>query len=92
MLISLLAEALAVTANNLDTTASFLVFAQEASEELSPDTQQKLNLLQFALSILDYSPTRETPTATAPQKTDCFLGKLSNSFLSRAFEDFFKSS
>jgi hypothetical protein len=51
MLISLLAEALAVTADNLDMTASFLVFAQEASEELSPETQQKLNLVQFALSM-----------------------------------------
>lgn len=51
MLISLLAEALAVTANNLDMTASFLVLAQEASEELSPETQQKLNLVQFALSM-----------------------------------------
>jgi hypothetical protein len=50
MLISLLAEALAVTADNLDMNASFLVFAQEASEEFSPETQQKLNLLQFALS------------------------------------------
>jgi hypothetical protein len=50
MLISLLAEALAVTADNLDINASFLVFAQEASEEFSPETQQKLNLLQFALS------------------------------------------
>jgi hypothetical protein len=51
MLISLLAEALAVTADNLDMNASFLVFAQEASEEFSPETQQKLNLLQFALSM-----------------------------------------
>jgi hypothetical protein len=47
MLISLLA----VTADNLDMNASFLVFAQEASEEFSPETQQKLNLLQFALSM-----------------------------------------
>jgi hypothetical protein len=52
MLISLLAEALAVTADNLDMNASFLVFAQEASEEFSPETQQKLNLLQFALSMV----------------------------------------
>lgn len=51
MLISLLAAALAVTADNLDTTTSFLVFAQEASEELSPEAQQRLNLVQFALSI-----------------------------------------
>jgi hypothetical protein len=51
MLISLLAEALAITADNLDMNASFLVFAQEASEEFSPETQQKLNLVQFALSM-----------------------------------------
>jgi hypothetical protein len=51
MLISLLAEALAITADNLDMNASFLVFAQETSEEFSPETQQKLNLVQFALSM-----------------------------------------
>lgn len=50
MLISLLAETLAVTADNLDMTASFPVFAQEMSEGLSPETQQRLNLVQFILS------------------------------------------
>ncbi len=51
MFTSLLAEALAVTADNLDMTASLLVCAQEASEELSPEAQQRLNLVQVALSM-----------------------------------------
>jgi hypothetical protein len=51
MFISLLAETLVVTADNLDMTASVPVFAQEVSEELSPETQQRLNLVQFTLSM-----------------------------------------
>jgi UDP-N-acetyl-D-mannosaminuronic acid transferase (WecB/TagA/CpsF family) len=51
MLTSLLAEALAVTADNLNMTASILNCAQEASEELSAEAQQRLNLVQVALSM-----------------------------------------
>jgi hypothetical protein len=51
MFISLLAETLVVTADNLDMTVSVPVFAQEVSEELSPETQQRLNLVQFTLSM-----------------------------------------
>jgi glucokinase len=51
MLDSLLAEALAVTVDNLSMTATILACAEEAMAELSPEAQQRLNLVHVALSM-----------------------------------------
>jgi hypothetical protein len=51
MFTTLLAEALAVTADNLNMTATLLDCAQEAAVELSPEAQQRLNLIKVALAM-----------------------------------------
>jgi tellurite resistance protein len=51
MLTSLLAEALAVTVDNLSMTATILACAAEAAADLSPEAQQRLNLVHVALSM-----------------------------------------
>jgi hypothetical protein len=51
MFTTLLAEALAVAADNLNMTATILDCAQEAAVELSPEAQQRLNLVKVALSM-----------------------------------------
>jgi hypothetical protein len=51
MFTTLLAEALAVTADNLNMTATILDCAQEAAVELSPEAQQRLNLVKVALAM-----------------------------------------
>jgi D-ribose pyranose/furanose isomerase RbsD len=51
MFTSLLAEALAVTADNLNMTATILACAEEASQELSPEARQRLSIVQMGLSM-----------------------------------------
>jgi hypothetical protein len=51
MLTSLLAEALAVAFDNLNMTATILECSQAASEELSLEAQQRLNLVNLGLSM-----------------------------------------
>jgi predicted DNA-binding transcriptional regulator YafY len=51
MLTSLLAEALAVALDNLNMTATILECTEAASEELSPEAQQRLNLVHLGLSM-----------------------------------------
>ncbi|MGB8701488.1 MAG: hypothetical protein WCD18_18900 [Thermosynechococcaceae cyanobacterium] len=51
MLTSLLAEALAVTVDNLNMTAAILTCAEEAAEELSPEAKQRLHLVQVSLAM-----------------------------------------
>jgi hypothetical protein len=51
MLTSLLAEALAVTVDNLSMSATILMCAEEAGAELSPEARQRLSLVQVALSM-----------------------------------------
>ena len=51
MFTTLLAEALAVAADNLNMTSTILDCAQEAAVELSPEAQQKLNLVKVALAM-----------------------------------------
>ena len=51
MFTSLLAEALAVTADNLSMTATILACTEEAAQELSQEARQRLNLVQMGLSM-----------------------------------------
>jgi UDP-N-acetyl-D-mannosaminuronic acid transferase (WecB/TagA/CpsF family) len=51
MFTSLLAEALAVAFDNLNMTATILECSEAAAEELSPEAQQRLNLVKISLSI-----------------------------------------
>lgn len=51
MLTSLLAEALAVTFDNLTMTASIFECAEEAAEDLSPEAKQKLGLVHAGLAL-----------------------------------------
>jgi hypothetical protein len=51
MFTSLLAEALAVTADNLSMTATILVCAEDAAQELSPEARQRLSIVQMGLSM-----------------------------------------
>ncbi|MGR3279999.1 hypothetical protein ACSYAD_33635 [Acaryochloris marina NIES-2412] len=51
MLTSLLAEALAVTFDNLTMTASILECAEEASEDLSPEARKRLGLVHAGLAL-----------------------------------------
>lgn len=51
MFTTLLAEALAVAADTLNMTSTILDCAQEAAVELSPEAQQKLNLVKVALAM-----------------------------------------
>jgi hypothetical protein len=51
MLESLLAEALAVTLDNLQMTQTILECAEEAAETLSPEVRQRLNLVHMGLAM-----------------------------------------
>ncbi len=51
MFTSLLAEALAVTADNLSMTATILACTEEAAQELSQEARQRLSLVQLGLSM-----------------------------------------
>jgi hypothetical protein len=51
MLNSLLAEALAVAADNLNMTATVLECTREAAVDLSPEAQQRLNLVHMGLAM-----------------------------------------
>lgn len=51
MLTSLLAEALAVIFDNLNTTASMFECVEEAAEDLSPEAKQKLGLVHAGLAL-----------------------------------------
>ena len=51
MLTSLLAEALAVTFDNLTMTATILDCAEEAAEELSSEARQRLALVHTGLAM-----------------------------------------
>jgi hypothetical protein len=51
MFTSLLAEALAVTADNLSMTATILVCAEDAAQELSAEARQRLSIVQMGLSM-----------------------------------------
>ena len=63
MLASLLAEALAVTFDNLAMTSTILTCAEEASDELSSDARQRLSLvhtgLAMALQAMEYEEIQE---------------------------------
>jgi hypothetical protein len=51
MLTTLLAEALAVTFDNLTMTATILDCAEEAAAELSPEARQRLSLVHTGLAL-----------------------------------------
>lgn len=51
MLTSYLAEALAVTFDNLTMTASIFECAEEAAEDLAPETRQRLGLIHAGLAM-----------------------------------------
>lgn len=51
MFTSLLAEALAVTVDNLNMTSAVLHYTQSAVEELSPEAQQRLSLVHMGLTM-----------------------------------------
>jgi hypothetical protein len=51
MLESLLAEALAVTQDNLQMAQTILECAEEAAEDLSPEVRQRLNLVHVGLAM-----------------------------------------
>lgn len=51
MLTCLLAEALAVTSDNLAMTAAILDCAEDVAKTLSPETQQRLNLVHTGLAL-----------------------------------------
>jgi hypothetical protein len=51
MLNHLLAEALAETADNLSRTASILEFTRDAAVDLSPEAQQRLNMVHMGLAM-----------------------------------------
>jgi UDP-N-acetyl-D-mannosaminuronic acid transferase (WecB/TagA/CpsF family) len=51
MFTSLLAEALAVTVDNLNMTTAILDYTQAAAEELSAEAQQRLNLVHIGLAM-----------------------------------------
>ncbi|WP_404789960.1 hypothetical protein [Altericista sp. CCNU0014] len=51
MFTSLLAEALAVTADNLSMTATILACTEAAAEELSEEARQRLSIVQMGLSM-----------------------------------------
>jgi D-ribose pyranose/furanose isomerase RbsD len=51
MFTSLLAEALAVTADNINMTATILACAEEASQELSQEARQRLSIVQMGLAM-----------------------------------------
>jgi hypothetical protein len=51
MFTSLLAEALAVTADNLSMTATILACTEEAAQELSQEARQRLSIVQMGLSM-----------------------------------------
>ena len=51
MLTCLLAEALAVTSDNLTMTAAILDCAEEVADTLSPAAQQRLNLVHTGLAM-----------------------------------------
>jgi hypothetical protein len=51
MFTSLLAEALAVTADNLSMTATILTCTEAAAQELSQEARQRLSIVQMGLSM-----------------------------------------
>jgi hypothetical protein len=51
MFTSLLAEALAVTADNLSMTATILACTEHAAQDLSPEAKQRLSIVQLGLSM-----------------------------------------
>lgn len=51
MFTSLLAEALAVTADNLGMTATLLACTEDAAQELSQEARQRLSIVQMGLSM-----------------------------------------
>jgi hypothetical protein len=51
MLNTLLAEALAVASDNLNMTASLLECTSDAAVDLSPEAQQRLNMIQLGLAM-----------------------------------------
>lgn len=51
MLNCLLADALAVAADNLSLTASILENTRDATVELSPEAQQRLNMVHVGLAM-----------------------------------------
>jgi UDP-N-acetyl-D-mannosaminuronic acid transferase (WecB/TagA/CpsF family) len=51
MFTSLLAEALAVSIDNLNMTSAILHYTQSAAEDLSPEAQQRLSLVHMGLGM-----------------------------------------
>ncbi len=51
MLENLLAEALAVTSDNLEMTAMLLECAEASTDELTPEARQRLNLVHMGLAM-----------------------------------------
>jgi hypothetical protein len=51
MLNTLLAEALAVASDNLNMTASLLECTNDAAVDLSPEAQQRLNMVHLGLAM-----------------------------------------
>jgi|GEM_PF-1533735 len=51
MLTSYLTEALAITFDNLTMTASIFECVEEATEDLSPETRQRLGLIHAGLAM-----------------------------------------
>jgi UDP-N-acetyl-D-mannosaminuronic acid transferase (WecB/TagA/CpsF family) len=76
MFTSLLAEALAVSFDNLNMTATMLICSQAAAEELSTEAQQRLNLVQISLSMALQALEHEELRSIMEQ-SDAFMPALS---------------
>jgi UDP-N-acetyl-D-mannosaminuronic acid transferase (WecB/TagA/CpsF family) len=77
MFTSLLAEALAVTVDNLNMTAAILDYTQSAAEELSLEAQQRLNLVHMGLAMASQAMEHEELQAIIEQ-ADAYVPEWSS--------------
>jgi hypothetical protein len=76
MFTSLLAEALAIAFDNLNMTTAILDCSQAAAAELSPEAQQRLNLVKISLSMALQALEHEELRSIMEQ-SDAFMPALS---------------
>jgi hypothetical protein len=76
MFTSLLAEALAIAFDNLNMTTAILDCSQTAAAELSPEAQQRLNLVKISLSMALQALEHEELRSIMKQ-SDAFMPALS---------------
>jgi hypothetical protein len=76
MFTSLLAEALAIAFDNLNMTTAILDCSQAAAAELSPEAQQRLNLVKISLSMALQALEHEELRSIMKQ-SDAFMPALS---------------